>query len=53
MAGFELTIHAAKVVAERGIAVDWIERTISKSELRPSDPDDPARVRLYRRIDER
>ncbi len=53
MANFELTIHAEKVAVERCIDPVWIERTISKPELRLPDPDDPALVRLYRRIEER
>jgi Domain of unknown function (DUF4258) len=37
---FELTKHAKKVLAERGISVEWLERTLSAPELSLPDPDE-------------
>jgi hypothetical protein len=39
---FELTKHAKKVLAERGIPIEWMERTLAEPELRQPDPDDAA-----------
>lgn len=47
---FELTKHASKALAERGIAIEWVERTLAAPELRLPDPDDTAVERLYRKI---
>ena len=49
---FELTQHAKKAVAERAIPLEWVERTVSRPELREPDPADPAVERRYRRIPE-
>jgi len=49
---FELTQHAARVLAEREIAVEWVERTLVEPELRLPDPDDHAVERRFRRIPE-
>jgi len=49
---YELTQHARKVLAERGIAVEWMERTLSSPEWSASDPGDPTVVRFFRRIPE-
>ena len=49
---FELTKHAKKVLAEREIPVEWLERTLAAPELVLSDPDDAAVERRYRRIPE-
>jgi len=47
---YELTKHAKKVLAERGIPIEWMERTLAEPELRQPDPDDAAVERRYRRI---
>jgi len=49
---YELTKHAKKVLAERGIPIEWMERTLAEPELRQPDPDDAAVERRYRRIPE-
>lgn len=49
---FELTAHAQKVVAEREIPMEWVERTVAEPELRLPDPDDASVERCYRRIPE-
>jgi hypothetical protein len=49
---FELTKHAKKVLAEREIPLEWMERTLVEPELRQPDPDDAAVERRFRRIPE-
>jgi hypothetical protein len=49
---FELTKHAKKVLTEREIPVEWLERTLTAPELVLPDPDDAAVERRYRRIPE-
>ena len=49
---FELTQHASKALAEREIAIEWVERTLAAPELRLPDPDDADVERLYRKIPE-
>ena len=49
---FELTQHAQKVLAERGILMEWVELTLSAPELRLPDPADTAVERCYRKIPE-
>ena len=49
---FELTQHAKRAMAEREIAIEWVERTLAAPELRAPDPDDAAVERLYRKIPE-
>ena len=49
---FELTQHAKKALAEREIALEWVERAMSAPELRLPDPGDAAVERRYRRIPE-
>ena len=39
-------------MAERGIAIEWVERTLTAPELRLPDLDDAAVERLYRKIPE-
>ena len=39
-------------MAERQIAVEWIERTLESPELIVPDPNDPAVERRFRRIPE-
>jgi hypothetical protein len=52
MAAYTLTKHAKKVLAEREIQQDWLERTLNEPMLRQPDPDDPALERRYRPIPE-
>ena len=49
---FELTQHAKKALAEREIALEWVERAMSAPELRLPDLGDAAVERRYRRIPE-
>ena len=49
---FELTRHAKKVLAEREIPIDWLERTLAVPELVLPDPDDATAERRYRKIPE-
>jgi hypothetical protein len=49
---FELTRHAKRALAERGIPIAWVERTLASPELRLPDPDDATVERRYRRIPE-
>lgn len=48
----ELTKHARKVMDEREIPVEWMERTLSAPELVLPDPDDATVERRFRRIPE-
>ena len=49
---YMLTKHAAKVLAEREIQQDWLERTLNEPLLRQPDPDDATLERRYRPIPE-
>ena len=49
---FELTWHAKKVLAEREIPMEWLERTLAAPELTHRDPVDEAVERRFRRIPE-
>jgi len=49
---FELTKHAQKVLDEREIPVEWVERTLSAPELVLPDPDAATVERRFRRIPE-
>ena len=49
---YELTLHAKVALAEREIALEWMERTLAAPELRLPDPDDATVERRYRRIPE-
>ena len=49
---YELTKHAKKVLDERGIKIEWMERTLSEPELVQPDPDDATVERRFRRIPE-
>ena len=49
---YELTKHAQKVLAEREILVEWMERTLSAPELVLPDPDDATVERRFRQIPE-
>ena len=51
--GLEFTRHAVQVMAEREIAVEWVERAVSEPTLRASDPNDPDVERFFRPIPER
>ena len=49
---FELTKHAKRALAERGIALEWVERTLAAPELTLPDADDAAVERRFRKIPE-
>ena len=49
---FEMTKHAQKVLDEREIPVEWLERTLSAPELVLPDPDVSTVERRFRRIPE-
>jgi uncharacterized DUF497 family protein len=49
---FKLTKHAQKALEERGIAVEWMERTLAAPELVLPDPADATVERRFRRIPE-
>ena len=49
---YELTQHAKKVLAERGIAVEWADRTLNEPEWIEPDPFDPQVMRYFRTIPE-
>jgi hypothetical protein len=49
---YELTKHAQNVLRERGIAVEWMERTLFEPECILQDPSDPMVKRYFRRIPE-
>lgn len=51
--GFELTAHAATVIAERRIEAGWIERTLDAPERTEADRFDPALTHALLRIPER
>ncbi|MEW6688581.1 MAG: DUF4258 domain-containing protein [Pseudomonadota bacterium] len=55
MAGirYELTAHAATVIAERGIAAGWVERVLAQPERTEPDGADPALTHALARIAER
>ena len=48
----ELTRHARKALEERGIQIDWLERTLSAPEFVLPEPGDATVERLFRRIPE-
>jgi hypothetical protein len=50
---YELTAHAAVVVAERGIELEWVERTFLEPERTEVDRNDPSLQHALRRIAER
>lgn len=50
---FTLTKHAQRVLAERGIPLAWVERTLDAPERREADPSNSVLERRYRRIPER
>jgi len=49
---YELTKHAQKVLEERGIPTEWIERTLSVPERVLPEPGDSTVERRFRRIPE-
>lgn len=49
---YELTQHAREVLAERAIALEWVERALSKPAMTEPDPGDPAVQRFYCAIPE-
>ena len=49
---YELTKHAQKALEERGIQIEWLERTLSAPECVLPDPADATVERYFRRIPE-
>ena len=49
---YELTLHARKVLEERAIAIEWMERALATPEEVAPDPNDPAIQRFYCQIPE-
>jgi len=49
---YELTTHAATVIAERSIDADWINRVLTRQRTEP-DPSDPSLTHALARIEER
>lgn len=49
---YTLSEHAKKVLAEREIQLEWLERTLHEPVLRRPDPDDSLLERRYRAIPE-
>ena len=49
---YEMTQHARKVLAERGIEVEWMRRTLEDPEWAEPDAHDPAVERRFRAIPE-
>ena len=49
---YELTQHAQKVLEERGISIEWMERTLFQPELVLPDAEDKAVERYFRKIPE-
>ena len=47
------TVHAREAMAERLIAVEWVERAVDAPDLRTDDPNDPDIERFFRRVAER
>jgi len=49
---FQFTNHAQRALAEREIAIEWVERTLKAPELTLPDPNDATVQRCFRRIPE-
>jgi hypothetical protein len=49
---YEMTKHAQKVLEERGIAIEWVERTLSAPDAVLPDPEDATVKRYFRHIPE-
>ncbi len=49
---YDMSKHAQKVLMERLIPVEWVERTLSHPELTLPDPQDSLVERRFRRIPE-
>ena len=49
----EFTKHAAHVMAERLIALEWVKRAVAEPELRDADPNDPEVEHFFRHVPKR
>jgi hypothetical protein len=49
---YTLTEHARKVLTERQIPLEWLERVLHQPDLREPDPNDASLERRYRPITE-
>ena len=50
---YELTAHAAVVITERGIELEWVDRTFLEPERTEADRNDPSLQHALRRIAQR
>ncbi len=46
-----LSAHAEVTLRERGLSLEWVERTILAPDMTAPDPADPAATRSFRRIE--
>jgi hypothetical protein len=53
LAGYQFTIHALDVIAEREIDLAWVERVLAKPDRTSRDRNDPVLVHALGRIAER
>lgn len=51
-APYEISKHAATVMAERGISFDWVQQTVESPACTEPDRDDPSLVHALRPIAE-
>jgi hypothetical protein len=49
---FTITKHAAEVIAQRGISLEWVERVLKKPQKVEPDAEDPALRHALARIPE-
>lgn len=49
----EYTAHALRVIKERTIHLEWIDKAVTEPDLRTDDTDDIEVERFYKRISER
>ena len=49
---YELTAHAQRVITERGITMEWVERTLSQPGKTHPDKKDPVLTHALKRIAE-
>jgi len=49
---YELTVHAAHVIRERGILLDWVKRVLEEPERVEPDRDDPEIIHALGRVPE-
>ncbi len=47
-----LSAHACVVIQERGLALEWVERTLQAPDATGPDPSQPGLTRSFKRIEE-